>query len=114
MNYRQFNTHIEIVRTVIEKDGDGFSLESDIVLANVRAYREKKHGSKFWASKVAVFARADVLFQLRRIPGLELDTTMVIVCGRKRHEILHVDDDRGRGMYIDVLTRSIEPSKGGA
>ena len=116
MNYSDFNTRIDIVRTYSETDDDAFDgPEHDIVLAaNVWACREKKRGTKFWASKVAVFAETDVMFMFRRIPDVELDTTLVIICKGKRHEIMHVNDDDPRRLYDEVLTKCVVPSKGGS
>ena len=111
MSYNKFNTRIEIVQTKTEKDAEGFGVDHDEVLANVRAYREKQRGSKFWASRVAQFERANRLFQFRRIPGLEITTKMAIIADGRRHDILHVDDTLARGAYVEVLAESIEPSR---
>lgn len=115
MSFGKMNTPIKIVRTVSEKDSDGFKgRETDIVLAEGRAYCEEKRGTEFWASKVAVFAKAAALFQLRRVPGLTIDTSMTIIAHGRRYNILHAPPPGGRGMYVELLCERVELSKGGA
>ena len=91
------------------KDSEGFSTETDVVIASVRAYREGRHGSEKWANRAA-FSEATDLFRFRVIPGVSVSTDMVIVIGSDRFEITSVEDVKGRGMYIEVLAKRIEPS----
>ena len=112
MSYSRFNARIDIVQARTVKNAAGFGRDHDEVLAHaVWACREEKRGNEFWAAKAAVFARANVLFRLRRIPGLEVTTKMTIVADGVRHNILHVGPPE-RSLYIDVLTERIEPSRG--
>lgn len=103
------NTFIEITRKVITTDDEGFKAETEEVLASVRAYREGRHGSEKWANRAA-FTEATDLFRFRVIPGIAVSTDMVIVNGSDRFEITSVEDVKGRGMYIEVLAKRIEPS----
>ena len=105
----RMNAFIEIVRPGVSKDADGFSVKSDTVLADVRAYREGRHGSERWANRAA-FTDATDLFRFRKIPGVTVDTGCVIICDGRRFEITSVEDVKGRGMYIETLCREVKPS----
>ena len=109
MIYGKMNAFINIVKPVITKDSDGFKVASDEILASVRAYREGRHGSERWANRAA-FTDATDLFRFRCIPGLKITTDMVINCADRRFEITSVEDVKGRGMYIEVLAKEVEPS----
>lgn len=100
---------INLVQKQTVKDSEGFSTETDVVIASVRAYREGRHGSEKWANRAA-FSEATDLFRFRVIPGVSVSTDMVIVIGSDRFEITSVEDVKGRGMYIEVLAKRIEPS----
>ena len=110
MSFGKMNTFIKIIRTTQSKDSEGFASVSDTTLANVRAYYEQRHGSEQWTNRAA-FSNASALFRFRAIPGIAIDTTLVIVCEGKRYQILSVEDVKGRGMYIEVLVDIITPSK---
>lgn len=103
------NTFIDIISTVPIKDKEGFSIKGDNILAIVRAYKEDRHGSERWMN-MASFSTASCLFRFRKIPGLEINTEMVIVCDDGRYQILSVEDVRSRGMYVEVLAEKIEPT----
>ena len=103
------NTFIEIAEKRITRDDEGFKVETDEILASVRAYREGRHGSEKWANR-ASFSDATDLFRFRRIPGVTVTTDMVIVCADGRFEITSVEDVKGRGMYIEVLAKEVRPS----
>lgn len=45
MSYGKMNGFAEIIRTVKVKDGEGFTHSEDVVIANIRVYREGRHGS---------------------------------------------------------------------
>lgn len=109
MSFGKMNTRIEIVRKSYTTDSEGFKVETDEVLAVVRAYREGRHGSEKWANR-ATFSEATDLFRFRTIPHLEITTEMQILCGKKSFEITSVEDVKGRGMYIEVLCKEVEPS----
>ncbi len=109
MSFGKMNTFIDIIKPVVTKDADGFKVTSDDILASVRAYREGRHGSERWANRAA-FSDATDLFRFRWIPGLKITTDMVITCADGRFEITSVEDVKGRGMYIEVLAKEVEPS----
>jgi len=109
MSYGEMNTFIDIVKRHINKDNEGFSTETDVILASVRAYREGRHGSEKWANR-AVFSEATDLFRFRAIPNLTVTTDMIIATGNTRFEITSVEDIKGRGMYIEVLAKEVIPS----
>ena len=93
-----------IVRYAKTTDKDGFSAETEVTIAEVRCYREGRHGSERWAS-LAAFSEATDLFRFRKIPGVEVDETMTIVCDGSRYQILSVEDVKGRGMYLEALAK---------
>ena len=60
-----------------------------------------------WANR-AQFTEATHLFRFL-YPGIEIKTDMVILCEDKRFEITSVENVKGRGMYIEVLAKVVEP-----
>ncbi len=108
MSFGRMDSFIDIIRPERERDADGFTTETETVLASVRAYREGRHGSEKWANR-AVFSDAADLFRFRVIPGVEITTDLIIRCGTHRFEITSVEDVHGRGMYIEVLCREVKP-----
>ena len=109
MSFGKMANFIEILTVVPSKDSEGFSIPGDTVLANVRAYKEDKNSTEKWRNN-AVFAEASALFRFRAIPGMTVDTAMIILCGGVRYNILSVEDVRGRGMYIEVLAKAVTGS----
>lgn len=105
------NTFIDIVSAGTAKDEDGFAISGDSVLASVRAYREGRHGTQVWANRAA-FSEATDLFRFRVIPGLTVTTDHTIVCDDGRFNIVSVEDVKGRGMYIEVLAKQVEATRG--
>jgi len=109
MSFGKINTFIDIIEKVNIKDSEGFSIETDNILASVRAYREGRHGNEKWANR-ATFSEATDLFRFRCLPGITVTTAMVIVCDDGRFEITSVEDIKGRGMYIEVLAKEVKAS----
>lgn len=109
MSFGKMNVCIDIVQKKVTTDDEGFKVETDEVLASVRAYREGRHGSEKWANRAA-FSSATNLFRFRVIPGLEVTPDMVIVCGEERFQISSVEDVKGRGMYLEVLAEEVKAS----
>ena len=108
MSYGKMNTFIDIITTEPMKDDEGFVSSGDNILASLRAYKEERHGTEKWANRAA-FSTATALFRFRKIPSLEINTSLYIVCSDGRYRILSVEDVKGRGMYIEVLTEKLEP-----
>ena len=109
MSFGKMNTQIQITQKQFTLDDEGFQTESDVIVAEVRAYREGRHGSEKWANR-AVFSEATDLFRFRTIPGLKISTDMRILCDGSVFEITSVEDVKGRGMYIEVLAKEVQPS----
>ena len=109
MSYGKMNSFIDLIEKQTVKDAEGFSTETDVILASVRAYREGRHGNEKWANR-AQFSEATDLFRFRCIPGVAVTTAIVIVNGDGRFEITSVEDVKGRGMYIEVLAKEVKPS----
>jgi len=109
MSFGKMNTFIDLVEKQTVRDSEGFSTETDVILASVRAYREGRHGNEKWANR-AQFSEATDLFCFRRIPNVTVTTAMVVVNNEGRFEITSVEDVKGRGMYIEVLAKEVKPS----
>lgn len=108
MSLGRMNTSISICKPTVDKDDEGFPTKNDVVIVNVRAYREGRHGSEKWANR-AVFSEATDLFRFRCIPDTEIVADMVILCGGHRFEITSVENIKGRGMYMEVLCKEVKP-----
>ena len=111
MSFGKMNTFIEIVSVAKEKDSEGFVVNSEKVLASVRAYREGRHGSQRWAN-LAAFSEATDLFRFRSIPGIDVTTDHILVCEDGRFDITSVEDVKSRGMYTEVLEKKVVSSIG--
>lgn len=109
MSYGKMNKPIEIITVSSSKDAEGFTTSGDTTLANIRAYFEPKNSTERWRNN-AVFAEASALFRFRVIPGLTVDTAMVIICDGERYNILSAEDVRGRGMYLECLGKAVSGS----
>lgn len=109
MSFGKMNTFIDIIERVTIKDSEGFSTEIDNVVASIRAYREGRHGTEIWANRAA-FSEATDLFRFRCIPDVTVTTAMLIACESGRFEITSVEDIKGRGMYIEVLSKEVKSS----
>lgn len=109
MSFGKMNTQIQITQKQVALDDEGFQTESDVVIATVRAYREGRHGSEKWANRAA-FSEATDLFRFRTIPGVKINTDMRLLCDGTVFEITSVEDVKGRGMYIEVLCKEVQPS----
>ena len=112
MSFGKMNTFIELIETSTTKDTEGFTIKGDTILASLRAYKEDKHGNEAWKNR-AVFSSATSLFRFRKISGINVNESMVIVCDSGRYNIVSVENVRGRNMYIEVLAEKSESSKGG-
>ena len=111
MSFGRMDTFIDIVERRKALDDDGFSSMQDVVVASVRAYREGRHSSGKWAN-MAAFSETTDLFRFRTIPGLTVTPAMSLVCGDERFQITSVEDVRGKGMYIEVMAKAVNPSSG--
>jgi len=109
MSFGKMNIFIDIVQKITVKDSEGFSTETDIIIASVRAYRERRHGTEKWANR-ATFSVATDLFRFRCIPGVTVTTAMLILTDDGRFEITSVEDVKSRGMYLEVLAKEVKPS----
>lgn len=104
------NTFIDLISTEQVKDDEGFVGTGDTILASLRAYREDRHGNERWANRAA-FSQATSLFRFRKMPGLDVTTSLCIACADGRYRIHSVEDVKGRGMYIEVLAEKVEPTE---
>ena len=111
MSFGKMNTFIDIVSVTKKKDSEGFTVDSEEVLASVRAYREGRHGSQRWAN-LAAFSEATDLFRFRSIPGICVTTDHVLVCEDGRFDITSVEDVKSRGMYVEVLAKKVVSTVG--
>jgi hypothetical protein len=108
----KLNTFCDIISTTPVKDAEGFATKGDTVLASVRAERESMGATSKWEKILsnAAFAGVTEIFRFRKIPGVTVDASMVIVCDVGRFGIVSVDDIKGRGLYAEVLAKKVEGS----
>ena len=109
MSFGKMNVFIDIVQKKFTTDDEGFKVETDEVLASVRAYREGRRGSEKWTN-MAAFTTATDLFRFRAIPNLTVTTDMKIICSGHTFGITSVEDVKGRGMYLEALVQEVEKS----
>jgi len=105
------NKKATIVKVVNSKDDEGFAVEIEEKVAEIRCYKEGRHGSERWAN-LASFSEATDLFRFRKIPSLRVTEDMSIVYENERYDILSCENIKGRGMYIEVLARVHRSSNG--
>ena len=112
MSYGKMTTFIDIISTVPVKDADGFVTNGDTILASVRANKETRNTSAKWERIIgsAAFATVSAVFRFRKIPDLEVNSTLFISDADGRYNIVSAEDVRGRGMYVEVLAEKLEPS----
>ena len=108
MNIGKMNNFVDIFNQIQSKDSEGFVTETDDFVASVRATREERHGSRKWAN-LAAFTDANAIFKFRRVPGLEIESGMILVCNTSRYTVISTEIING--MYMEVLAEKIEPSK---
>lgn len=111
MGFGKMNTFVDIVAVTKSKDEEGFAINTDEILASVRAYREGRHGTQKWAN-LAAFSEATELFRFRVIPGLTVTSAHFLVCADDRYEITSVEDVKGRGMYLEALAKKVVSTVG--
>ena len=68
MSFGKMNTFIDITAVTKSKDAEGFSVDTEEILASVRAYREGRHGTQRWAN-LAAFSEATDLFRFTLSPA---------------------------------------------
>lgn len=102
MSFGKMNSFVDIVATELVRDPEGFTYIRDTILASVRAYKEERNGSERWVNRAA-FSDATVLFQFRKIPGMDVTAAHILICDSGRYNIVSVEDVMGRGMYIEAL-----------
>ncbi|MDR1606381.1 MAG: head-tail adaptor protein [Streptococcaceae bacterium] len=112
MSFGKMTQLIKLIQTQNIKDSDGFVTKQDVVLANVRAYKEDKNATEKWIN-LATFSTATCLFRFRFIPKLEVTTEMVIICDNDRYQITSVENVRNRSMYLEILAEKMEASRDG-
>ena len=106
MSFGKMNSFVDIISAEPVIDSEGFSTKKDTIIASVRSYKEERHGSQKWAN-MASFSDATALFRFRKIPGLTITTSHVIVCKEGRYNIISVENVKGKGMYIEVLAKIV-------
>lgn len=109
MSFGKMKDFITLIRPTVGKDTEGFPTKTDVTVAQVRAYREGRHGSERWANRAA-FSTATDLFRFRSIPNVTVTLDMLLLCDGHRFNITSVEDVKGRGMYIEVLCEEVKPS----
>ena len=105
------NKKAKIIRVINSKDTEGFSIETEEVIAEIRCYKEGRHGSERWAN-LASFSEATDSFRFRKIPGVKVTEELFIIFEEEKYDILSVENIRGRGIYLEVLAKVHRSSNG--
>ena len=105
------NKKAKIIRVINSKDSESFSIETEEVIAEIRCYKEGRHGSERWAN-LASFSEATDLFRFRKIPGVKVTEEFFIIFEEEKYDILSVENIRGRGIYLEVLAKVHRSSNG--
>ena len=108
MSFGKMNTPITISEAEVVTDASGFQETHYLPIATTRAFVEARHATSAWVNRAA-FSKATHLFRLRMIPGLEMISGLVIESSGKRYTVESVEDVRGRGRYLEVLAKLVEP-----
>ena len=108
MSIGMMNTWIDLRQKHLQKDAEGFGNVEYETIATVRAYREGRHGSEKWSNR-ASFTDATDLFRFRVIPYAQVTTDMLILCEAREYEITSIENVKGRGMYLEVLAKEVNP-----
>ncbi len=101
MSISEIKTPIQILSVKWGKDEDGFRTAEETIVACVRAKKEDKNVTEKWQNRTTLQS-ANAIFTFRSIPGIEITSDMVILCGDKRYNILSVENVRQRNMYMQV------------
>ena len=109
MSYGKMRSRILFCKKFTDKDADGFAREAEAPVAEVRAYREDRHGTESWRNRAA-FTTAATLFRFRNVPGLRITADLCVVCDGEEFDIFSVEDVRGRGMYTEILCERVKPN----
>lgn len=88
------------------RDREGFTSMTEVILKQIRVYREGRHGSIRWAN-LAAFSDATDLFRMRVIPWITVKPGQIIILDSERFEILSVEDVKGRDMYLELLAKKV-------
>lgn len=113
MSFGKMNTPITIFETEVATNASGFQETRYLPIATTRAFVEARHATSAWVNRAA-FSKATHLFRLRMIPDLEVITGLVIEAGGKRFTVENVEDVRGRGRYLEILAKLVEPAGTGS
>ena len=100
----KMSEHIDLIQPIVSKDVAGFATTSDEVIASVRAYMEVRHASGAWVNRAA-YTKADLLFRIRAIPGINITEAMEISSARGRYVIDAVEPI---GRYLQILAHRTE------
>lgn len=111
MSYGKMNGFLTILKKEYKTDDEGFRTESEDVVAQVRCYREGRHGSYRWAN-LAAFSEATDLFRFRTIPHFRFSTDFILIYNGERFKPLSVEDVKGRRLYVEVLAKRMVSTGG--
>ena len=109
MGLGKMKNRISIIEKITTTDSEGFKVQTENVVASIRAYREGRHGSEIWANR-STFSDSTELFRFRNIPNTTITKEMIIQDGEEKFEITSIENVRGRKMYLEVLCREVKPS----
>ncbi|MBQ3265066.1 MAG: head-tail adaptor protein [Ruminococcus sp.] len=102
----KFTSNLTILQKVKKQDDDGFTSQTETAVATVPCYHERRDASTRW-DHLTTFAEVTDLFQIKKLPEVELSRSYLIEHGGDRFEILYIEPIKGRGVYLQILARCI-------
>lgn len=98
-------TTIDLIAPVTVRDKAGFTTTRYEIKATIRAQIEVRHASSAWVNRAA-YSKADVLFRIRTIPNLAIDTDMEI---SEPGGWYVIDAVEVIGRYVEILAHQTTP-----
>lgn len=111
MSLGLMNKPAKLCEKVSTIDSEGFSGLTVAIISDIRVFVEGRHGSEKWANLTA-FSEATELFRFRKIPQIEITTSMYILYNGNEYNILSVENVKGRDLYVEVLAKKVVASNG--
>ena len=102
----KFTGSLTILQKVRTQDSDGFTSQTENAVAAVPCYHERRDASTRW-EHLTTFTEVTDLFQIKRLPDVELSRSYVLESGGDRFEILYIEPIKGRDVFLQILARCV-------
>ena len=105
INPGNFNKKVKIVKYELQKDSDGFTTKTEIVVLMTWAQVTNVSGTETLRSN-SDFSQVNTRFLIRS-PKVELDKDMVIIFLGNNYEIVYINDYSYDKRYTEIMTRQV-------